>query len=75
MLPARTGVIQQHGYIHAGATSAIADTAGRYAAETACSRRIDPVAAWTGGAGDGASACSGAWWLRHGRIRFVDKIH
>jgi uncharacterized protein (TIGR00369 family) len=34
MLPARPEVTQQHGYVHAGATSAIADTAGGYAALT-----------------------------------------
>ncbi|MFG2593947.1 PaaI family thioesterase [Streptomyces sp. NPDC048438] len=34
VLPARPQVTQQHGYIHAGATSAIADTAGGYAALT-----------------------------------------
>ncbi|MEV0122117.1 PaaI family thioesterase [Streptomyces sp. NPDC050703] len=34
VLPARPEVTQQHGYIHAGATSAIADTAGGYAALT-----------------------------------------
>ena len=34
LLPARPEVTQQHGYIHAGATSAIADTAGGYAALT-----------------------------------------
>ncbi|MBP2580042.1 uncharacterized protein (TIGR00369 family) [Streptomyces sp. PvR006] len=34
MLPARPEVTQQHGYIHAGATSAIADSAGGYAALT-----------------------------------------
>lgn len=33
-LPARPEVTQQHGYFHAGATSAIADTAGGYAAYT-----------------------------------------
>lgn len=33
-LPSRKEVSQQHGYIHAGATSAIADTAGGYAAFT-----------------------------------------
>lgn len=33
-LPARPEVTQQHGYVHAGATSAIADTAGGYAALT-----------------------------------------
>lgn len=33
-LPARPEVTQQHGYFHAGATSAIADTAGGYAAFT-----------------------------------------
>ncbi|XVV39697.1 PaaI family thioesterase [Streptomyces sp. CA-100214] len=33
-LPARPEVSQQHGYIHAGATSAIADSAGGYAALT-----------------------------------------
>lgn len=33
-LPRRDEVTQQHGYIHAGATSAIADTAGGYAALT-----------------------------------------
>lgn len=33
-LPRRDEVSQQHGYIHAGATSAIADTAGGYAALT-----------------------------------------
>ncbi|MFF9594289.1 PaaI family thioesterase [Streptomyces sp. NPDC014646] len=34
VLPARPEVTQQHGYIHAGATSAIADSAGGYAALT-----------------------------------------
>ncbi|MGW3423960.1 PaaI family thioesterase [Streptomyces phaeochromogenes] len=34
LLPARPEVTQQHGYVHAGATSAIADTAGGYAALT-----------------------------------------
>jgi uncharacterized protein (TIGR00369 family) len=34
VLPSRPEVTQQHGYIHAGATSAIADTAGGYAALT-----------------------------------------
>ncbi|MET7683378.1 PaaI family thioesterase [Streptomyces sp. NPDC005423] len=33
-LPRRAEVTQQHGYIHAGATSAIADSAGGYAAFT-----------------------------------------
>ncbi len=33
-LPRRPEVSQQHGYVHAGATSAIADTAGGYAALT-----------------------------------------
>ena len=33
-LPHRPEVTQQHGYIHAGATSAIADSAGGYAALT-----------------------------------------
>jgi uncharacterized protein (TIGR00369 family) len=33
-LPSRPEVTQQHGYVHAGATSAIADTAGGYAAFT-----------------------------------------
>jgi len=33
-LPGRLEVSQQHGYFHAGATSAIADTAGGYAALT-----------------------------------------
>ncbi|MEU8487915.1 PaaI family thioesterase [Streptomyces sp. NPDC048641] len=33
-LPARPEVTQQHGYFHAGATSAIADSAGGYAAST-----------------------------------------
>ncbi|MEV8410892.1 PaaI family thioesterase [Streptomyces niveus] len=33
-LPARPEVTQQHGYIHAGATSAVADSAGGYAALT-----------------------------------------
>ncbi|WP_143200168.1 PaaI family thioesterase [Kitasatospora sp. CB01950] len=32
--PSRPEVSQQHGYVHAGATSAIADTAGGYAALT-----------------------------------------
>jgi len=31
-LPHRTELLQQHGFFHAGATSAIADTAGGYAA-------------------------------------------
>ncbi|MFG2284851.1 PaaI family thioesterase [Streptomyces sp. NPDC048595] len=34
VLPARPEVTQQHGYFHAGATSAIADSAGGYAAYT-----------------------------------------
>ena len=34
VLPNRPEVSQQHGYIHAGATSAIADSAGGYAAFT-----------------------------------------
>lgn len=34
VLLARTEVTQQHGYVHAGATSAIADSAGGYAALT-----------------------------------------
>ncbi|PKT71383.1 DUF4442 domain-containing protein [Streptomyces populi] len=34
VLPARAEVTQQHGYVHAGATSAIADSAGGYAALT-----------------------------------------
>ncbi|MEV4428884.1 PaaI family thioesterase [Streptomyces sp. NPDC049602] len=34
VLPARPEVTQQHGYFHAGATSAIADSAGGYAAHT-----------------------------------------
>ncbi|MFC4508378.1 MULTISPECIES: PaaI family thioesterase [Streptomyces] len=34
LLPARPEVTQQHGYVHAGATSAIADSAGGYAALT-----------------------------------------
>ena len=34
VLPTRAEVTQQHGYIHAGATSAIADSAGGYAAYT-----------------------------------------
>lgn len=34
VLPARPEVSQQHGYIHAGATSTIADNAGGYAALT-----------------------------------------
>ncbi|WP_328980072.1 PaaI family thioesterase [Streptomyces canus] len=34
MLPARAEVSQQHGYVHAGATSAIVDSAGGYAALT-----------------------------------------
>ncbi|MFJ8314067.1 PaaI family thioesterase [Streptomyces sp. NPDC094147] len=33
-LPARPEVTQQHGYVHTGATSAIADSAGGYAALT-----------------------------------------
>lgn len=33
-LPRRPDVSQQHGYVHAGATSAISDTAGGYAALT-----------------------------------------
>jgi uncharacterized protein (TIGR00369 family) len=33
-LPGRPEVTQQHGYFHAGATSAIADSAGGYAAYT-----------------------------------------
>ncbi|WP_149831262.1 PaaI family thioesterase [Streptomyces tailanensis] len=34
VLPSRPQVTQQHGYFHAGATSAIADSAGGYAAYT-----------------------------------------
>ena len=34
LLPRRPEVAQQHGYVHAGATSAIADSAGGYAALT-----------------------------------------
>ncbi len=34
VLPSRAEVTQQHGYVHAGATSAIADSAGGYAAYT-----------------------------------------
>ena len=34
VLPIRPEVTQQHGYVHAGATSAIADSAGGYAAFT-----------------------------------------
>ncbi|MGW1339574.1 PaaI family thioesterase [Kribbella sp. NPDC002412] len=34
VLPSRPEVTQQHGYFHAGATSAIADSAGGYAAYT-----------------------------------------
>ncbi|CAM5663371.1 thioesterase [Streptomyces tanashiensis] len=34
VLPARPEVTQQHGYFHAGATSAVADSAGGYAAYT-----------------------------------------
>ena len=34
VLPARAEVTQQHGYFHAGATSAVADSAGGYAALT-----------------------------------------
>ncbi|GIH16860.1 PaaI family thioesterase [Rugosimonospora africana] len=34
VLPSRPELTQQHGYFHAGATSAIADTAGGYAAYT-----------------------------------------
>lgn len=34
VLPSRPEVSQQHGFIHAGATSAIADSAGGYAALT-----------------------------------------
>ncbi|MFD1544853.1 PaaI family thioesterase [Nonomuraea guangzhouensis] len=34
VLPSRPEVTQQHGYVHAGASSAIADSAGGYAAFT-----------------------------------------
>ncbi|MFK0168640.1 PaaI family thioesterase [Streptomyces sp. NPDC090306] len=34
VLPARPEVTQQHGYFHAGATTAVADSAGGYAAYT-----------------------------------------
>ncbi|WP_406460644.1 PaaI family thioesterase [Streptomyces sp. NBC_00111] len=34
VLPASPQVTQQHGYVHAGATSAVADSAGGYAALT-----------------------------------------
>lgn len=36
-LPYRTELTQQHGYFHAGATSALIDTAGGYAALSTCS--------------------------------------
>ncbi|WP_445529026.1 PaaI family thioesterase [Streptomyces cyslabdanicus] len=41
VLPSRPEVTQQHGYIHAGATSAVADTAGGYAALTLFSEDSD----------------------------------
>jgi uncharacterized protein (TIGR00369 family) len=41
VLPARPEVSQQHGYVHAGATSAIADSAGGYAALTLFSEDSD----------------------------------
>ena len=34
VLPSRPEVTQQHGYFHAGATSAIADSAGGYASRS-----------------------------------------
>ncbi|WP_405851005.1 PaaI family thioesterase [Streptomyces niveus] len=40
-LPARPEVTQQHGYIHAGATSAVADSAGGYAALTLLDEESD----------------------------------
>ena len=41
VLPNRPQVTQQHGYFHAGATSAIADSAGGYAAYTLCPENTD----------------------------------
>ncbi|WP_330289882.1 PaaI family thioesterase [Streptomyces sp. NBC_00576] len=41
VLPARPEVTQQHGYVHAGATSAVADSAGGYAALTLVSEDSD----------------------------------
>ncbi|WP_328499019.1 PaaI family thioesterase [Streptomyces sp. NBC_00414] len=43
VLPARPEVTQQHGYVHAGATSAIADSAGGYAALTLFDEDSDVV--------------------------------
>ena len=42
-LPHRIEVTQQNGYIHAGATSAIADSAGGYATLTLCPPDSDPL--------------------------------
>lgn len=46
-LPARPEVTQQHGYVHAGATSAVADSAGGYAAlsllDTVCQLEVHAV--------------------------------
>jgi uncharacterized protein (TIGR00369 family) len=41
VLPSRPEVSQQHGYVHAGATSAIADSAGGYAALTLFPTDVD----------------------------------
>ncbi|WP_393087759.1 PaaI family thioesterase [Streptomyces sp. LN704] len=49
VLPSRPEVTQQHGYFHAGATSAIADSAGGYAAFTHPDR-VDGDHHGTGGA-------------------------
>ncbi|MCX4815686.1 PaaI family thioesterase [Streptomyces sp. NBC_01239] len=40
VLPVRPEVTQQHGYVHAGATSAIADSAGGYAVLTLFDRTL-----------------------------------
>jgi acyl-coenzyme A thioesterase PaaI-like protein len=42
-LPARPEVSQQHGYVHAGATSTIADSAGGYAALAVCQLEVHGV--------------------------------
>ncbi|MEV7646121.1 PaaI family thioesterase [Streptomyces rubiginosohelvolus] len=43
VLPTRPEVTQQHGYIHTGATSAIADSAGCYAALTLLAENVEAL--------------------------------
>lgn len=44
-VPVRPGLLQQHGYVHAGVVSAIADTAAGYAAMTLLPRGTEVVTA------------------------------